>query len=210
MTLTAQQILQQAKACQTQLSDDRHWLHRHPGLAFDIAETVDYVRQQLIEMGYDPQPCGKAGLVALVGGKKPGKVFLLRADMDALPITEQSGEEFASTNGRMHACGHDMHTAMLLGAARLLKQYEDEIEGTVKLMFQPAEEVFLGSQDMLDAGVLDNPKVDAAAMLHVTSGAALPTGSVIISVPGVSLPACDFSRSGYRARAAMARHLPTA
>lgn len=192
MNLTAQQLLNEAKNNEQQLISDRRWLHQHPGVEFDIAETVDYVTQQLTALGYDPQPCGKAGVVALAGGKKPGKVFLLRADMDALPIAEQSGETFAADNGKMHACGHDFHTAMLLGAARLLKAHEDEIAGTVKLMFQPAEEIFQGSRDMIEAGVLENPRVDAAIMIHVTAGAPMPAGTVLISAPGVSMPAADY------------------
>ena len=108
-------ILKEAKALEAEILENRRWLHQHPGVAFDIAETVGYVRGKLEEMGYSPADCGKAGLICTVGGKKPGKVFLLRADMDALPIPEESGVEFASTNGKMHACGHDMHTAMLLG-----------------------------------------------------------------------------------------------
>ena len=143
-------------------------------------------------MGYAPESCGRAGLVALAGGKKPGKVFLLRADMDGLPIREEADVDFASKNGRMHACGHDMHTAMLLGAARLLKQHEDEIEGTVKLMFQPAEEVFEGSKDMIEAGLLENPKVDAALMIHVMANMPFPAGTVVVSAPGVSAPAADY------------------
>ncbi|MDD6032105.1 MAG: M20 family metallopeptidase, partial [Oscillospiraceae bacterium] len=146
----------------------------------------------LTEMGYEPMDCGRAGIVALAGGKKPGKVFLLRADMDGLPIREETGLPFACQNGRMHACGHDMHTAMLLGAARLLKAHEDEIEGTVKLMFQPAEEIFEGSDDMIQNGLLENPKVDAALMIHVMAGVPFPAGSVIVSAPGVSAPAADY------------------
>jgi hippurate hydrolase len=92
----------------------------------------------------------------------------------------------------MHACGHDMHAAMLLGAARLLKKHEDEIDGTVKLMFQPAEEIFEGSKDMLSDGLLDEPKVDAALMIHVMAGVPFPEGTVIVSAPGVSAPAADY------------------
>lgn len=192
MELDAKMLLRQAQADEEKIVADRRWLHSHPGTGFDIAETVEYVKEQLTEMGYDPQPCGRAGLVALAGGQRPGRVFLLRADMDALPITEQSGEEFAAQNGKMHACGHDLHTAMLLQAARLLKAREDQIPGTVKLMFQPAEEIFQGGKDMIEAGVLENPKVDAAVMIHVTAGSPLPTGMVLVSQPGVSMPAADY------------------
>lgn len=170
----------------------RRYLHSHPGTGFDIADTLNYVKAELSNMGYEPEKCGKAGLVALAGGKKPGKVFLIRGDMDALPIREESGVEFASENGRMHACGHDMHTAMLLGAARILKQHEDEIEGTIKLMFQPAEEIFEGSHDMIEAGLLRNPDVDGALMIHVMAGMPFPAGTVVVSAPGVSAPAADY------------------
>jgi hippurate hydrolase len=117
---------------------------------------------------------------------------MIRADMDALPINEESGVEFACKDGRMHACGHDMHTAMLLGAARLLKKHEEEIEGTVKLMFQPAEEIFQGADDMIAAGVLEDPKVDAALMIHVMANMPFEPGTVVVSSPGVSAPAADY------------------
>ena len=192
MTESAKAFLEEAQAMRETIVADRRYLHTHPGTGFDIKETVDYVKKELEALGYEPKECGKAGLVALAGGKKPGKVFMLRADMDALPIHEEADVEFASDNGCMHACGHDMHTSMLLGAARLLKEHEDEIEGTVKLMFQPAEEIFEGSHDMIEAGLLDNPKVDAALMIHVMAGMPFPAGTVIVSAPGVSAPAADY------------------
>lgn len=190
--MNAEQIMQEAKQYEEKIIADRRKLHSCPGIGFDLDETVAYVKAELTAMGYEPQECGKAGVVALAGGKKPGKVFLLRSDMDALPMAEESGEPFASDNGFMHACGHDLHTAILLGAARILKAHEDEIEGTVKLMFQPAEEIFEGAHDMIQAGVLENPKVDAGMMAHVTSGAPFPAGRVTIMSPGVSASACDF------------------
>lgn len=185
-------MVKEAQALRETVVADRRYLHTHPGTGFDINETVEYVKKELEALGYEPKKCGKAGLVALAGGKKPGKVFLLRADMDALPIREEADVEFASENGCMHACGHDMHTSMLLGAARLLKAHEDEIEGTVKLMFQPAEEIFEGSHDMIEAGLLEDPKVDAALMIHVMAGMPFPAGTVIVSAPGVSAPAADY------------------
>ena len=180
----------EAKALQGELSRHRRWLHAHPGVAFDIADTVAYVRAELQKLGLSPVPCGRAGLTATVGQGET--CILLRADMDALPIPEESGEEFASTNGSMHACGHDLHTAMLLGAAKLLKEHEIELKGTVKLMFQPAEEIFEGAKDMLEHGVLENPRPGAAVMLHVTAGAPMPAGMVITMAPGVSAPAADY------------------
>ena len=117
---------------------------------------------KLREMGYEPEEICESGIVATISGPKPGKTFLLRADMDALPMEEATACEFSAKNGNMHSCGHDMHSAMLLGAAKLLKQNQDQIEGTVKLVFQPDEEGFTGAKKMIEAGVLQNPKVDAA------------------------------------------------
>lgn len=192
--MLSESLLNEAEQLREVITEDRRYLHSHPGTGFEIADTAAYVKQQLEKMGYEPVPCGKAGIVALVGNGKDGKVFMLRADMDALPIKEESGVGFASENGCMHACGHDMHTAMLLGAARLLKAHESEINGTIKLMFQPAEEIFEGSHDMIENGLLQNPPVDAALMIHVMAAMPMPAGTVIVSAPGVSAPAADYFR----------------
>ena len=189
--MTKEQILQEAKALQEEIKSHRLWLHTHAETGFDLTETKPYVKSALTEMGYTVQECGKAGLVTTVG-KPGGKVLLLRADMDALPIAEEADVDFACKNGRMHACGHDMHTAMLLGAAKILKAHESELGGTVKLMFQPAEEIFEGSKDMIASGVLENPRPDAALMIHVAAGMPLPAGTVVVSAPGVSAPAADY------------------
>lgn len=185
-------LLQKALQNKTTIVADRRYLHSHPGVGFDLEDTKDYVAQKLKEIGIDPIPCGKAGLVGLVGGKHPGKVFLLRADMDALPIREEADLDFAATGGKMHACGHDMHTAMLLQAARLLKEYEDKIQGTVKLMFQPAEEILEGANAMIDAGVLETPKVDVGLMIHVMAGMPFEAGTAIVSSGGAGAPAADY------------------
>lgn len=185
-------ILQEAAAYQEQLVQTRRYLHSHPETGFDLKNTTEYVRKELIAMGYEPVMCGKSGIIALAGKKKSGKVFLIRGDMDALPIKEESDVPFSSDNGKMHACGHDMHTTMMLGVARLLKSHEYEIEGTVKLMFQPAEEIFEGSDDMINAGVLNSPDVDAAMMIHVMAGLPIPAGTVISCDGGVSAPAADY------------------
>ena len=147
------ELMAEAAVLEPQLQNWRRTLHRHPEVGFDLPQTRALVKQALTEMGYTPQDCGKAGILVLAGGKKPGKTILLRGDMDALPIQEESGVDFASeVPGRMHGCGHDMHTAMMLGAAKLLKAHEEELEGTVKLEFQPAEEIFQGSPDMIANG----------------------------------------------------------
>lgn len=184
-------LLKEAHALQTEIIGHRRWLHAHAETGFSLQETKQYVKNALEELGYGVSECGKAGLVTTVG-TAGGKVLLLRADMDALPIAEQTSLPFASTNGAMHACGHDLHTAMLLGAAKLLKLHEGELSGQVKLMFQPAEEIFEGSLDMIQNGVLENPKPDAAIMIHVSAGIPLPSGTVIVSSPGVSAPAADY------------------
>ena len=191
MYMTKEQILQEAKALQEEIKNHRLWLHQHAETGFDLTETKPYVKSILEQMGYTVTECGKAGLITTVG-KPGGKVFLLRADMDALPIVEEADVNFASTNGRMHACGHDMHTAMLLGAAKLLKAHEAELPGMVKLMFQPAEEIFEGGKDMIEAGALENPRPDGAMMIHVAAGMPIPAGTVIVSSPGVSAPAADY------------------
>ena len=192
MNITSEELLKEARALEPQLQQWRRTLHRHPEVGFDLPHTKELVKKALTEMGYEPKDCGKAGVIALAGGKKPGKTILLRADMDALPIHEDSGEEFSSeVPGKMHGCGHDMHTAMLLGAAKLLKAHEDELEGTVKLEFQPAEEIFQGSPDMIAGGLLEDPHVDAAVMFHVLAGMPLPVGTVLVPGGGITMASCE-------------------
>lgn len=190
--MNAEKIMQEALNLRENIIADRRRLHRNPETGFDLSDTVAYVKDRLREIGIEPVDCGRAGITALIGGKKAGKVFLLRADMDALPIEEKADVDFASTNGNMHACGHDTHTAMLLGAAKLLKDNESEINGTVKLMLQPAEEIFEGSQDMINSGLLENPTVDGAMMIHIMAGMPFEPGTAIVSSAGVSAPAADY------------------
>ena len=186
------ELMAEAAVLEPQLQHWRRPLHRHPEVGFDLPQTRALVKQALTEMGYTPQDCGKAGILVLAGGKKPGKTILLRGDMDALPVQEESGVDFASeVPGRMHGCGHDMHTAMMLGAAKLLKAHEEELEGTVKLEFQPAEEIFQGSPDMIANGLLENPKVDAAVMFHVLAGMPLPSGMVLVPGGGITMASCE-------------------
>lgn len=181
-------IIQEAMNIKDTIIKYRRYLHKNPEIGFELKNTIEFVRKELISMGYNPIDCGKCGLY-VIAGKKKGKMFLLRADMDALQIKEETGLEYASANNNMHACGHDMHTAMLLGAALLLKQHEDEINGQVKLMFQPAEEVLEGANDMINHGILEN--VDAAMMIHVLSGLPFECGTALISAPGLSAPGAD-------------------
>ena len=166
---------------------DRRYLHAHAETGFDLHDTVDYVWKQLKDVGLAPKQCGKCGIIADIG--RGERCVRLRADMVALAIREEADVPFASTNGCMHACGHDMHTAMLLEATRLLKARESELPGRVRLMFQPAEEVLLGAADMLDNGLLEGVQVSAAFMIHVLTNLDLSAGTVIVSAPGVSAPA---------------------
>lgn len=191
MEVEIKQLVSLSQQLKKEMVIHRRFLHQNPETGLSLPITKKYVKEQLASMGYEPAECGESGLIALAGGKKPGKVFLLRADMDALPIREEADVDFASDNGNMHACGHDMHTAMLLGAAKILKEYEDEIQGTVKIVFEPGEEVMQGAKDMLCHGVLENPSVDVGLMIHVIAGIPLEAGTVIVAPKGVSAPACD-------------------
>ena len=181
-------IMSQAKLIYDDLITIRRTIHSNPEVGAKLPKTKAYVIDKLKEFGYEPQEICESGVVATISGKNPGKTFLLRADMDALPVVEATECDFKSTNGSMHACGHDMHTAMLLGAAKLLRENQDDIEGTVKLVFQPDEEGFTGAKKMLAAGVLENPHVDAAMAMHVHSGT--PSNMVLCGL-GTSIAGCN-------------------
>lgn len=149
----------------------RRYIHRHPELSFFEKETAAFIQQKLTEyhIPFEANIAGN-GIVAIIAGKNPSKkTIALRADIDALPITEANDVVYASSNkGVMHACGHDAHTASLLGAGRILNNLRDAFEGTVKLIFQPAEEKLPGGAKlMIEAGVLNNPNVDAIIAQHV-------------------------------------------
>ena len=181
-------FMEQAKLIKDDIVSYRRTIHRNPEVGAELPKTKSYVIEKLKEFGYDPKEICESGIVATIEGSKPGKTFLLRADMDALPMEEATECDFKSNNGCMHSCGHDMHTAMLLGAAKLLKENQDEIEGTIKLVFQPDEEGFTGAKKMLEAGVLENPKVDAAMAMHVHSGT---PSNVVLCGLGTSIAGCN-------------------
>lgn len=143
-------------------------MHGFAEIGFELPKTISYVQEKLKEYGLIPKVVGKSGITCTVG--RPGKTILLRADMDALPMKEETKLDFAATNGNCHSCGHDCHTAMLLGAAKLLKENEQNLNGTVKFMFQPAEEILAGAKDMIESGILESPKVDAAIGMHIFVG----------------------------------------
>ena len=190
--MTAETFLNDAKEIENEITENRRFLHSHAETGFELTETVAFVKEKLQEIGCECADCGKGGVVALVGKGESDCVFLLRADMDALPIKEKSDLGFSCDTVNMHACGHDMHTAMLLGAAKILKKHESEIEGTVKLIFQPAEETLSGAKNMIENGVLKNPDVNGAMMIHVLAGFPKKSGTVIIPNAGVGAPAADY------------------
>lgn len=190
--LLKEKLQQKALELHDEIVENRRFLHQNPELSMDLPITYKFVKEKLEAMGYNVENCGKSGILTSVGGKKPGKVFLIRGDMDALPIVEEVDLAFKSNNENMHACGHDMHTSMLLGAAEILKEFENEIQGTIKLMFQPGEETLLGAKSMVEAGILENPSVHAALMIHVMAGIPLPSGMVVVTPPGAFTAASDW------------------
>ncbi len=181
-------ILQQARNLQPQLVDWRRQLHRCPEVGFDLPETMAFLKRELEGMGYAPADLGKAGLMAEMG-EPGGRTVLLRADVDGLGIREEAAVEFASPNGKMHACGHDLHATMLLGAAALIKKIP--FSGVrVRFYFQPAEELLQGAAAGVNAGVCDG--ADEAYMLHTAVNTGLRPGTVILPPAGVIAPSADY------------------
>ena len=175
----------------------RRYLHKNAEIGLDMPKARAYITEKLTEYGLDPRPCGH-GVTALLG--KGEKTILLRADMDALPMAEESGEPFACPTGEQaHTCGHDFHAAMLLTATKMLKEYEPNLKGQVKLMFQPAEETFEGSDDMIAHGILEDPPVDAAMACHVAPGT-MPVGLFMYNSGGVMMNSVDGFRITVRGK----------
>ena len=156
----------------------RHDLHAHPELSFDEFRTTGVIRARLEELGWDLAPCPTAtGAVAVLRGARPGRRVMVRADIDALPVTEERDLPFRSTiDGVMHACGHDVHAAALLGVADVLAHRREDLAGEYTLVFQPAEEALGGARAMIAGGLFDDHPVDAVIGAHVTSVA--PVGLV--------------------------------
>ena len=170
MTELLEKIRSKAGYYQNAFIAIRHHLHAHPELSYQEHQTASFIRQQLDEWEIPHQTMAGTGVVGLIKGKNPGKrTVALRADIDALPIKESNEVPYRSKNeGVMHACGHDVHTTCLLGAARLLQELRQDWEGTVKLIFQPGEEKNPGGASlMIRDGVLENPKPQAIFGLHV-------------------------------------------
>jgi amidohydrolase len=172
----------------------RRQIHQHPEVGFKEAQTTKLIIKELESYGIEVVPLStETGVLGVLKGKKRGgnssRVTALRADIDALPIEEQTGVPWASTNpGVMHACGHDGHTAVLLGVAKILSSMRDQFSGTVKFIFQPAEEKLDGAKSIIKAGVLENPKPDCIVALH--GGIEAPVGSIGL-YPGSFMASAD-------------------
>jgi amidohydrolase len=185
-------LLEAALEVIPQVISVRRRIHRHPELGLSLPETQETIVDELERLGLQPRK-GKAvsSVTALIGADRPGRTIVLRADMDALPLREDTGLEFTSeVDGAMHACGHDTHVAMLVGAARLLVERVDELPGPVLLMFQPGEEGFAGARHMLEEGLLDglDPTTTRGFAIHID--AEYPTGTIRLR-PGPLLASAD-------------------
>ena len=179
-------FIDEVKNVEEKMIADRRYLHENPELSSQEFETQKYIMKQLDELGIPYQKVGTTSLVGHIKGGKPGKTVALRADIDALPILEQSGASYSSKKeGVMHACGHDGHTAMLLGATRMLTEVKDELPGEVRLLFQEAEETFSGAKKVIADGGMDG--VDAVFGMH---GMPIDVGYYDIT-PGYRMAGCD-------------------
>ena len=182
---------ERALALQEETIAHRRFFHENAEVGLNMPKAQAYVLKTLESYGIAARACGH-GVTATLG--RGGKCILLRADMDALPMPEESGLDFACPTGtEAHCCGHDFHAAMLLTAAKMLKENEDALEGTVKLMFQTAEETFEGARDMIASGILENPTPDAALAYHVSSGK-IPVGLYMYNAAGTMM----FSVDGFK------------
>ena len=194
-TVNLKNVRLEIRALQPQLVEWRRQIHQKPELGFQEKITAEFISQKLQNWGIEHQVgIAQTGIVAIIKGEKstPGKVLAIRADMDALPIQELNEVPYCSQrDGIMHACGHDGHTAIALGTAYYLHQHRQELNGTVKIILQPAEEGPGGAKPMIAAGVLNNPDVDAIIGLHLWNN--LPLGTVGVR-PGALMAAVELFR----------------
>lgn len=183
-------LLEKIEQNKEDLLNIRHQIHRHPETAFEEIETTKLIKKALDDAGIENHPNGDStGVIGLIHGAKEGPVLAIRADIDALPIMENTGLPFSSeVSGKCHACGHDLHTTVLIGAARLLKEYQNDLCGTIKLIFQPAEEVMTGAAKTIANGALENPKPDFILACHTWPD--MPAGSIGVR-KGTMLGASD-------------------
>lgn len=181
-------IIEESKNISSRIIGYRRELHKIPEIGMVLPKTAEYVKSKLKDLNIDFTTYdGHSGICAVIGSKN-GRTIAVRGDMDGLPIKEETNLNFKSTNGNMHACGHDAHTAILLGLAELLKRHEEELKGKVKLIFQPCEECGPGGAlAMIEDNVLDNPRVDAMIALHTDNGVRnFKNGDVIVRYGSMS------------------------
>lgn len=188
--MTTPDFRAEAAALRDTLIARRRDFHQHPETAFEEVRTAGIVAKKLAELGLEVQTgVGRTGVVALLDGERPGPTVLLRADMDALPIQEENAVEYRSqTPGKMHACGHDGHTSILLAVAEMLSRHRAEMAGRIKFVFQPAEEIGQGAAAMVADGVLDDPAPEVVLGLHLWNE--LPVGEVVLT-PGAFMAGAD-------------------
>ncbi|MGQ9889184.1 MAG: M20 metallopeptidase family protein [Aggregatilineales bacterium] len=193
----------QAEALRAEMVERRRDLHRHPELAFQEVRTASVVAKTLSDLGLEVQTgVGRTGVVGLLEGGQPGPVVMVRCDMDALPIDEENDVPYRSQQpGRMHACGHDGHTAIGLAVARLFAERRDSLRGAVKFAFQPAEEIGQGAAAMVADGALEGPRPDVCYGLHLWND--LPHGQVSVT-PGPFMAGADALRVVVRGRSSHA------
>ena len=191
-------LVKSAKGIEKELVEIRRALHARAEIGFDLPQTTAYITEKLQEYGYAPKRIGRGSILAEAG--KGSRAFLLRADMDGLPMQEKSGVAYACKHGRMHACGHDFHAATLLGGAKLLKEREASLNGRALLLFQAAEESLEGAKDVLESGEIAPSEIDGAIMLHVLTATPLPTGTLVVA-RGISAPAADYFEIRVRGKA---------
>ena len=162
-------FLKEAEMIRDEIIENRRYFHKYPELGFEEFNTSKKIKEYLDFLGIDNKVVCGTGIVALIHGKKSGRVIALRSDIDALPLNDRKNTEYSSKiDGKMHACGHDGHMSVLMGAAKILNKYRDKFDGTVKLIFEPAEETVGGAKFMIEEQVLKNPDVDAIVGLHVS------------------------------------------
>lgn len=192
-------IINEVSGIIDEIKEVRRRLHKSPELGLDLPKTKKIVRDYLAKIGCLPKECGKGGLTLEIGENK-GECVLIRADMDGLEITEDNSLCFKSEIGRMHACGHDMHTAMLLGACKILKKWEKALPVCVKVMLQGGEELLVGAEEMIKNGVMEKPRVVAGGMVHVLTGTKAKTGTIFLGKAGSTSPYANFFKIEVRGK----------
>ena len=182
----------ETEAMKNETIEARRYLHKNAECGFDLPKTKEFIKKKLIEYGLSPTELGCASILASIN-KGKDKTLLLRADIDAVPIKEETDLFYRSERDAMHACGHDMHTAILLSVAKLLKRNEGGLNCNIKFLFQGAEELLMGANDCLENGLLTSePVPDMAIGMHVLTGLPIESCSLIIPQAGVVAPSCDF------------------